>query len=378
MPFLGPGVGGSHMSGLILAEGLRQRYDLKTAILAPKDARVTELAREKGIDAVDSGMPPTTRRYDPLGAVLGTFKRLQTLKKLAHQAVLHVNDLSALQIWGPAARLLRMPIIYHDRAAGRAFPKKVILRLANHIITVSEFCYERLSYVPRHRKTLITDPFKVPLDLDGAAARKGLLLEMQWPESCKLIGFSGNFWRRKRPTYFLDVCGELRARDSSLRFVMFGRGGDFSSEEMGSIITARKLEDVVLLAGFRTPAERNIASLDLLLVPALKEPFGRTPVEALLLGVPYVATCDAGHIEILRRWGGGRGVAPDADYVTFADAAHDVLRAAEKTALSPDRCREIAEELSPVAHAEAVMAIYQRFMRNRSAASGPLSSGRHF
>src|SRR5215813_7071566 len=99
MPFLGPGVGGSHMSGLILAEGLSERYRLRTVILAPKDARVTRLAQEKGIETADSGMPPTERRYDPVGAVLGIFKRLKTLKTFGKDTVLHVNDLSALQIW---------------------------------------------------------------------------------------------------------------------------------------------------------------------------------------------------------------------------------------------------------------------------------------
>jgi glycosyltransferase involved in cell wall biosynthesis len=147
---------------------------------------------------------------------------------------------------------------------------------------------------------------------------------------------------------------------------MFGRDGEFSSQEIASLIRGHKLEDVVFLAGFRTPAERNIAALNMLLVPALREPFGRTPVEALLLGVSYVATYDAGHIEILRKWGGGRGVGPEANPVEFADAAQDVLRAAEGTALSPDRRREIAEQLSPSAHAEAVMAIYQKFMKSRS------------
>ena len=369
MPFLGPGVGGSHMSGLILAEGLSQRYRLRTVILAPKDARVTKLAQEKGIETADSGMPPTERRYDPLGAVLGILKRLKTLRTFGKDTVLHINDLSALQIWGPAARLLGMPVIYHDRASGRAFPKNVILYLANHIITVSEFCYERLSYVPKRRKTHITDPFTDPGPQDRVSARQDLLLEMQWPNNSKLIGFSGNFWRRKRPTYFLDVCRELHLRDSSLRFIMFGRDGEFSSEEIASLVRAHKLEHVVLLAGFRTPAERNIAALDALLVPAVREPFGRTPVEALLLGVPYVATCDAGHNEILRRWGGGLGVPLTASHVEFADAVEKVLKAVDETALSPARRREIADELSPVANAEVIMAIYQRFMGNRSAVS---------
>jgi len=42
-----------------------------------------------------------------------------------------------------------------------------------------------------------------------------------------------------------------------------------------------------------------MGGVDVLLVPAVREPFGRTLIEAMLLGTPVIATADGGNIEAI-------------------------------------------------------------------------------
>jgi glycosyltransferase involved in cell wall biosynthesis len=151
---------------------------------------------------------------------------------------------------------------------------------------------------------------------------------------------------------------------------MFGRPGEISGEELESAVRTRNLSSRTLVAGFRSPAARNIASLDVLAAPAVAEPFGRTPVEALFLGVPYVVTDDAGHGEILRRWGGGLAAGRSDPPEEFARLLDNVLQAPEAVTLPASKRAQVASDLSVSRHAGAVMEIYVRLRPSPGARHG--------
>jgi glycosyltransferase involved in cell wall biosynthesis len=200
--------------------------------------------------------------------------------------------------------------------------------------------------------------------MDHVGPRRALLQDFGWPDDAKIVGWVGNFWKRKRPIFFLDVAAELARRDSLVRFVLFGRGGDLTIEKVREAAANRGLADRTALPGFRLPEAANIAGLDVLLAPALREPFGRTLVEAIILGTPLVATSGAGHSEIIGEWGGGELVAEDAVPANVASKVCEMM--ATKRCLPRMRRQEIAAELSSKAHAERVLQIYQRMSRDRT------------
>jgi len=59
------------------------------------------------------------------------------------------------------------------------------------------------------------------------------------------------------------------------------------------------VSDKVLFFGWRNDATELMACFDLLVVPSKKEPFGRVTVEAMMLGIPVVATASGGTLEII-------------------------------------------------------------------------------
>jgi glycosyltransferase involved in cell wall biosynthesis len=66
----------------------------------------------------------------------------------------------------------------------------------------------------------------------------------------------------------------------------------------------------VKLMGYRSPGPFWIAACDQLVVPAVGEPFGRTLVEAMLVGTPVVAARSGGNMEALE---GGMGLLVEPD-----------------------------------------------------------------
>lgn len=363
IPFTSAKLGGSHISGVTLGVGLKQRFDARCIVVAPQTAKVLALAEEMGLETRAVAEPPASRRW-PHTDLLGTPSRIRHLRELGSDTVIHCNDLAALQAWLLAAKLTRTPIVYHNRGFARDFaPYRFVMRRADHVIPISAACDRRLGFIAAERRTILTNPFLTPADYDASETRTGILRELGAPADSKLVGFIGNFWRRKRPLFFADIAARLAADDAGMRFVFYGREGDVGLAEMNERIARPGLAGRTLIAGFRLPPEANIASLDLLLMPALDEPFGRTLVEALLMGVPYVATDDAGHAEIHGRWGGGILLPKDAGVEAYAHASRAALADPDAVTLPVARRREIAESLRPEHHAGQVMTIYEQLMR---------------
>ena len=364
-PFTGSTVGGSHISTFHLARSLKADHGIKCVVLAAPASHVARQAAEMDLDVHSTGDTPAKAR-DPVADIARLSRRVRTLKSYGPDAIVHCNDIWSLQSWGIAGRMLGLPLVYHHRALLRMrWFDRALVRQSHGIITISDPCRRDLRFVPGDRVTCVLNPFPDPMLEPPKGWRTDFRAHAPDDAEPILIGFIGNFHFRKRPNFFLDVCAAIAARESRARFVIFGRERDFQSLDLENRAADLGIADRLVLAGFRSPPEMNIATLDILLAPAFGEPFGRTLVEALLLGVPFVATNDAGHTEIVARWSGGILVEPHATVDEFTDAVMQVLAAPEDVVLSLDARRKVAEELSPRTHAARIMDVYRHISEAR-------------
>lgn len=365
-PFTGTSTGGSHISTFTLAHALRTAHGVQVRVAAPAGSSIAAEARRRGLDVVEEPFPPKRRRLT-LPDLTGLPGRRAILAALGPHAAVHVSDLWTMAAWGPAAKSLGRPIIYHNRAFGRGdWMDRRLTRFADAVICISDACRTRLKGAEGMDVTNIVNPFAPP---SGAVTRAEARAEWQerWPVAdLRLVGTSGNFTARKRPGFFIDAAAAVAAADPRARFILFGRDRDGSAARLEARALALGIADRIAFAGFRSPPERNLAGLDVLAVPALAEPFGRTLVEALMLDVPYVATDDAGHGEIAQAWGGGLLVPRDADAAAFGTA---LLQALDRPPhLDTVERATLLNDVDPATHAARVIEIYHRLLN---------ASGRH-
>jgi len=254
-------------------------------------------------------------------------------------------------------------VIYHHRALHvMTFLKRRVLSLADYAICVSDVCLDNLSCVARRK--VVLDPVTIA-DAGGVRARDSLVEELDLDDGVRLVGFVANFFHQKRPFFFLDVCAQLVRQANDVHGIVFGRSRELEEGKLRAYADSIGLAGRVTFAGFRLPPTRNIAVLDVLIAPAVNEGFGLTLVEALLLGIPYVATASAGHAEIHRRWRGGELVSEQASPDEFASVVMNVLRHPHR--LSAQALRTKAQQdLSPTRHADGVMRIYKSVAADRT------------
>lgn len=374
-PFRGSELGGSHIATFTLASAL-QRQGVECVIVCPDQTLIMSEARRLGFRVASSGEAPTGAN-NLATDYAWTGRRRRVLEAIAAdcaRTVVHCNDVNTLRSWGLAARLAGLKAVYHHHALNRMWwpPHLVSLLYANAVVCVSDSTLEAMR-TWRSDATKELNPFRLDARHDRSAARAALLDENHWPSDARIVGWIGNFWERKRPLFFLETALELSRRDPRYRFVLFGRDGDHTVDSLKRRAEHLGIANLTALPGFRQPLEANLASMDLLLAPAQREPFGRALVEAIVLGTPIVATRGAGHTEILGAWGGGQLGNPQDSPAQTAGLCERVLDEADRFALSLERREAIAAQLAPEAHAERVMEIYHRIglsgIRTRAAAS---------
>lgn len=360
-PFRGREIGGSHVSAFTLAEALAHGHGVECVIVVADDTPIANEARRRGLRVI-AASEQVNARENPLEDLRRRAARRDFLSSVSdgREALVHCNNLSTLSAWGGAARALGMPVVYHHRSLARLWlpHRAASLARASAVITISDATLNNARGV-RPDAVKVFNPFNLNLEADHSVLKHALTEEFAWPREARVIGWVGNFWARKRPQFFLEVAAQLSRLMPDCRFVLFGRDGDVAEAELRQEVVRHGLSNIAAFAGFRMPIEHNIASLDLLLAPALHEPFGRTLVEAIVLGVPIVATRSAGHEEILRTWGGGIAFDEAATPEVVAKLCRDALTAPDQVRLQPRERDAVARTLSPANHAAAVMDVYQ-------------------
>lgn len=367
-PFIGQEIGGSHVSAFTLGQSLLRDFGHRITVIARGGSLIVQEAASLGFEVIET-KDRAAGRHDPVRDFLAIPRRTALLRRIG-PAIVHTNDIGALQSWIIPSKLARLPVIYHHRALNRrVLPNTALIRAADRVIAISEDTRRSVDFLPEGRVDVITDPFAIDRSCSREASRRWLCEEFGLASDALVVGFVGNFWHRKRPEFFLAAAREIARAEPRAVFVFFGRDGELTVGDLKAEAERLGIADRVIFAGFRLPVERNICALDLLSMPAVREPFGRTPIEAALLGTPYVATDDAGHAEIGRRWHGGRLVPVEADAAAFAAASLEVLHDPGSVLLSPDARAAVAADVGPRRHAERVIEIYEALERRGRATS---------
>ena len=188
------------------------------------------------------------------------------------------------------------------------------------------------------------------------------------PQTSAIVGYVANFAERKRPVEFVEIARRLRERfENRVVFPMYGETGGTRDRSIKEAVVERieryGLTTQCMLMGAEYPIEPRMIGLDVLVAPAVGEPFGRTLVEAMLCGTPVVAADDAGHREIIRHGETGFLVQPD-DPEAFADAVAELLENPRlANAIATAAKQEALQIFSVKAHVERVQDVYDAVLR---------------
>ena len=390
-PYVGDDpVGGSHVSSLALVAWLDRRLVTPVILVHGAPAELGRYLATLGLEHRRLDGPGVLaaqykERSDAPGPAAYLFRTLPALVRFLRQEridIVHTNDGGMHVTWALPARLAGARHVWHHRQSPEARGANLVAPLlADRILSVSRFA--RPSRPIRDisaRFEVLHSPFELPSPHpDRAEAGRALRAEIGARPEAILLGYFGALIARKRPDHFVRVVAAVRAAAGGrpVHGVVFGKeeiaGAGIAAachDLAGSLGIAERLH----MMGHRSPVEPLIAGVDVLAVTALDEPFGRTLIEAMLIGTPVVATRHGGNPEAIVDGETGFLVDPAEPEAFVAP----ILRLAEETELRRRiavAAQRFARTLSTEAHVARVTQIYRELASRRAQTGDPGRAG---
>ena len=168
------------------------------------------------------------------------------------------------------------------------------MEAADRVITVSD--WTRNIVVNRYG----IDPAKVvtvhnAVDFSGRSDMKVTRTVKE-----KIVTFLGRVTLQKGPEYFIEAARKVLDRCDNVRFVMAGSGDllNRSVRRVAQLGMADKFHFTGFLRG--ADVQRMFTYSDVYVMPSVSEPFGISPLEAMICNVPSIISKQSGVAEVLR------------------------------------------------------------------------------
>ncbi len=351
-----------HTSGLTiyaerLAHAFVQRGHEVTVMTTQYDP---SLPREEVMEGVKVVRVPVAARISK-GVLAPTFGLVATRLVLEHDVVqLHLPQFDApgvalrCRLFGKPAVLtyhcdLQLPAGTFNRIINNVvhFQNRLAGTLANHIVTYTEDYAEHSPFLARfsHKLTPILPPVELPSPLPGAV--EAFAIEHHIHERRPVIGMAARFAAEKGVEILLEALPMILKKFPRALVLFAGMYQNVMGEQAYYERLMSRIRDLELsghwtFVGNLDPVEMAAyyPNLDVLTVPSLNstEAFGLVQIEAMLNGIPCVASALPGVRQPVSMHGMGK-VAQIGDAHSLAEAIRAILEAPEMFRGDPDSIR---------------------------------------
>lgn len=205
------------------------------------------------------------------------------------------------------ARLLRLPHVWHlhEAVAGNSdldFPLPVaalpdfIRHHSSDVIVNSDALRQQFfgAAAPEMVRTIWNG-----VDLDPPVAAAQPLLPPDIPPNARLSGICARLSKRKGIDVYLHAIACLGDGFGDVFHLVIGTGSGEQLSELRALAAGLGIAERVHFLGFRVDAPALLGQLSVLVSASECEPFGLTLIEAMVRGVPVVATKSGGPEEIV-------------------------------------------------------------------------------
>lgn len=277
-----------------------------------------------------------------IGGLWSDLKAVRSICDLLRQErpdIVHTHTPKAGIVGRWAARLARVPKIvhtYHGFGFSAQHPRwqrtlytgleRCTARITDHFVVVSErnrLQAEEYGILARDRCEVIRSGIDFTRFQGIRVDKPQKKMELGISPSDKVVGVVASLTPAKGLHYFLDSARKIRCEMPNVLFVMVGDGA--LRPQLKEQIRRLRLEDAVRMLGWRQDIPELLPVFDVFLLTSLWEGLPRAIVEALLSGIPVVASNVDGIAEVVQDGKNGYLARP-GDIETLARCVIRLLR----------------------------------------------------
>jgi glycosyltransferase involved in cell wall biosynthesis len=329
-------------------ERVRVEYERRDSRAGGRSASILDMSGEYG-----STLMAEIARYSEVAEALARRESFE---------VIHVHDWMTFPAGIRAQCVSGKPLVAHvhslefDRSGENINAdvyrlEKLGIQAADHIIAVSH--YTRGVLIERYG----ADPDRITVVHNAVACGEAeRIYHVPRQRAGKVVLFLGRVTFQKGPDYFVEAAARVLQKVPDAVFVMAGAGDMLPRmiERVGQLRIGRHFHFTGFLRG--AEVERMYAATDLYVMPSVAEPFGISPLEAMVYDIPVIVSRHAGVAEVLKH-------ALKVDFWDIQDLANKIIAVLKYPALTREMLRNCRRELQAIrwdAAAEKIMAVYRR------------------
>ncbi len=231
--------------------------------------------------------------------------RLPTLVHDEKIQILYANNALTRIITLVVGIMTDVKVVWHIRNVKRGW----WYSLMSHFSAVTKIIFiskaqQKLFRIPEAKSSIIYNGIDLA-EFSRARITGQLRKELNIPPTARVFGVTGRMVPKKGYLSFLAASKLLSEKvHLDCRFVIVGGAFSPSQEayldELQKYCVSQNMESLVHFIGFKKDVKPYLIDMDALIVPSeWEEPFGRTAIEAMALGIPVVAYRVGGLPEVL-------------------------------------------------------------------------------
>ena len=371
---------------------LLPRHDFEPVLACGGDGWLVARAREAGARVIQVRSLSLARTFRGLSELLA-LRELCGIVREGAFSVVHGNSTRAGFLVRLAAHRARVPAILFS-AHGFFFEEPMTLwrrmtyiaaerlaaRWCDAIITASEM---GRNAAVRAGVCSAAKVVRIPYGLDETEAVRLRRLRDDDPSPASvprehpgpLVGTVAGLYPAKGLVYLVNAMTEVRKVVPSARLIIIGDGPDRS--RLDALVRANGLQESVSLLGKVPDAWGVLSTVDVFVLPSVKEGLPYAVLEAMAAGLPIVATRVGGIPEVVadRR---SALLVPPADSRALSQAICDLLRDPGLAAALAGEARRTfqRERLTAEAMVEATAALYRRLLAAKRSSGNDCNADR--
>jgi glycosyltransferase involved in cell wall biosynthesis len=317
-------IGGAQEHMIYLCDLLdKKRFSVKilSGAQTARESDYVDAVRKKNIKLIL--LPQLVREINPFLDLVALFKMLVYIKKEKFDIV-HTNSSKAGILGRVAARLAGAPVIVHTvhgwahhdymnkwRRRLYVILERIAEKLSTKIVAVSELNIKKAlhDHIGHRRKYQL---IRSGIDLKKFS-RTGINVyeeKRKWniPPQNKVVGSVTRLFDEKSPGDFIRMAYEILKKNGRVSFLLVGDGP--LRKEIEAMVVEYKISEKVLLTGFRSDIPELLSIMDVFVLTSVTEGSPRVLPQAMMMGIPIVATQVGGVPEAVKHSENGFLVPP--------------------------------------------------------------------
>ena len=284
-------MGGGQWSLYYLVKHLNKEL-FRPVVLCPAEGDFAERVRSAGAEAICFEVGRIRNMN------LCMVRQIASIIRDRQISLVHTDSTTETLYAGIAARLTRVPLVWHIRASERErLLDRLLSRIATRLVLAANMLEPMFEWLQGSGKLSVIHN-GIPIEeFDAFPATPSLREEFGIDTDTALIGCIGRIEKWKGQEYLIHA---MRNVERAKLILVGGVGDKDYARKIQKLCKESGMESRAIFTGYREDIYRIVKCLDIAVFPTLREAFSRVILEAMAAGKPVVATDVGGNPEAVQ------------------------------------------------------------------------------